>query len=168
MVLYGVRGNYLAGGELPLATRKGRQIPNDRRPESAPERLKAAKEIVTRSHLTAKNRSLTSLYNCMGLVFASRRTCIDTDELRGILKDDDYHKLSSQNDVKVGDVVVYNDEAGHVTHVGIVSEIRPNIIQASNDITVLSQWGNDGEYFHRIDDVSQFLGIPSEYWTDRK
>ena len=81
MVFYDERGNYLVGGQLPLATRKGKQIPNDSRGEQPPFRLQAAKDMFETSHDTVKARSLTGVYNCMGLVFGSRRTWIDPDEM---------------------------------------------------------------------------------------
>ena len=66
-----------------------------------------------------------------------------------------------------GDVVVYRDEEGFVVHVGLVTEVETNVKEATWEVSVLSQWGGDGEYFHRIDDVSPLLGKPTEYWTDR-
>lgn len=168
MVLYDERGDYLVGGQLALETRKGRQIPNDRALERHPDSLRAAKEMFESSHPTVRVRSLTSVYNCMGMVFAARRTCIDTDELQMIFDDDEHHKLHSLNDVMDGDVVVYRDDTGHVSHVGLVSDVRLDIREGTLHITVLSQWGRDGEYFHRVDDVHPFLGTPAEYWTDRR
>lgn len=67
----------------------------------------------------------------------------------------------------VGDVVVYRDEGGAVVHVGVVSQVQTDLREGTRGILVLSQWGADGEYFHRIDDVNPLLGKPVEYWTDR-
>lgn len=168
MTLYDVHGNYLVGGQLPLATRKGRQIPNDRRAEQHPERLRVAKEMWETAHPSAQARSLTGVYNCMGMVFATRRTWIDPDELKMILEDDEYRQLSPNEHVVPGDIVVYKDGSGAVSHVGIVSEIRVDLAIAKREVRVLSQWGRDGEYFHRVNDVPQGLGSPSEFWTDRR
>lgn len=168
MVLYDERGGYLIGGQLALETRKGNQIPNDRAPERHPDSLRAAKEMHENSHSTVHARSLTGVYNCMGMVFAARRTCIDTDELPMIFNDDEYKRLDSLNDVMKGDVVVYRDDTKHVSHVGLVFDVRPDIKEGTPDITVLSQWGRNGEYFHRVDDVHPFLGTPVEYRTDRR
>lgn len=168
MTLYDERGNYLVGGQLPLATRKGRQIPNDRRVEQHPDRLRAAKEIVLRNHLSARVRSLTGVYNCMGMIFAARRTYIEPDELPMILEDDDYRRLGPQDEVIKGDMVVYKDTGGYVSHVGLVADAQRDLREGTTDITVLSQWGQDGEYFHHIDDINPFLGTATEYWTDRR
>ena len=166
MTLYDVKGNFLVGGQLPLATRSGRQIPNDRRPEIHPDIMGAAREIVLSEHDSARVRSLSGVYNCMGMVFASRRTWIDTEELGEVLRDDQYRRLSDEDEVIEGDVVVYRDR-DVVTHVGIVARVQPDLTQAVTNITVLSQWGRDGEYFHRIDDINPRLGTPVEFWTDR-
>lgn len=168
MTLYNEQGRYLIGGKIDLATRAGNPIANDRRPETNPVSLKEAEKIIREAHKSAITRSLTSKYNCMGLIFASRRTWVDTDQLELILNDDDYTKLPSLNNVVEGDVVIYKDNGGQITHVGLVSDVKPNLTDGSRVITILSQWGRDGEYFHRIDDVNFRLGIPAEAWTDRK
>lgn len=168
MTIYDEQGNYLIGGRIELATRAGRPISNDRRLSGNPTRLKVAEELVLKHHNTAVTRSLTGSYNCMGMVFATRRTWVDTNQLSIILEDDDYRKLTSMEDVIEGDVIIYKGEEGQVTHVGLVSSVVPNLIEGSKTINVMSQWGHDGEYFHRIDDVNPLLGVPAEAWTDRK
>ena len=129
--------------------------------------MKAALEMVKGSHPSAKVRSLTSVYNCMGMVFASRRTWIEPEYLQMILQDDEYRQVR-RSELQRGDVVVYRDEHGEISHVGIVAEIRVNVKEADWEVTVLSQWGQHGEYFHLDEDVHQKLGKPTEYWTDRK
>jgi hypothetical protein len=103
----------------------------------------------------------------MGMAFASRRTLIDPDHLQLILADDGYRRIPHENDLVAGDVVVYRDESGAVSHVGLVTDVMPDLRGATWEISVLSQWGQDGEYFHRVDDVSPRLGKAAEYWTDR-
>ena len=110
---------------------------------------------------------MNSTYNCMGMVFASRRTWVDPEHLTIILEDDGYRPVANEGELQTGDVVIYRDNAGEVSHVGIVTKVRTNLLQASREITVLSQWGESGEYFHWVDDVHPGLGHPSEYWTDR-
>jgi hypothetical protein len=168
MVLFDPEGRYLIGGELQLQTKKGNQIPNERRPERHPESMQVAHEIVKTHHTTAKCRSLCSSYNCMGLVFGSRRTCIDTDSFLLIKDDDELTRVSSIADVVVGDIIVYRDNFKNITHVGLVIEKKPKLVDGSYELNILSQWGADGEYFHRIDDVNKNLGTPAEFWTDRR
>ena len=102
----------------------------------------------------------------MGLVFASRRTWVDIDHLQTFLEDDGYRQIPD-SDLRMGDLVIYRDESGEPTHVGIVAQMSPYTPSHTRDVYVLSQWGRDGEYFHRIDDVNHNLGTPAEFWTDR-
>lgn len=105
----------------------------------------------------------------MGLVFASRRTWIDPEYLYQILADDEYRQLAGVVEAQPGDVVVYRDTDGLPSHVGIVWE-RNLIIpgQQADPLKVLSQWGADGEYLHDLSDVPDLLGVPVEFWTDRR
>ncbi len=168
MTLYDARGDYLVGGEIALATKRARQIPNDRATERPPVALEEAQKLILRDHPGAIPRSLSATYNCMGMVFAVRRTTIDTQELRMVLEDDEYRRLRARDEVVLGDLVVYKDGDGGVTHVGLVAEVRSDVASGSIDIMVMSQWGQDGEYIHHVDDVHPYLGSASEYWTDRQ
>ena len=132
-----------------------------------PERMRAARDIVLGSHPKAQVRSLSSVYNCMGMVFASRRTCVEPDHLRMILQDDEYQRVNNEGQLQPGDVIIYRDDENQVSHVGVVVEVKPNLEKADREILVLSQWGGDGEYLHLNEDVNPRLGKPAEYWTDR-
>jgi hypothetical protein len=168
MTLYDSRGDYLAGAELPLATRQGQKIPNERRMELLPATLRFAREKNRRENPAARLRSLTGVYNCMGMVFASRRTWAWPEDLGMILSDDEYHRLPGPEQVEVGDVVVYRSPLGAVEHVGLVAQVNIDLQQATRRIFVLSKWGALGEYLHQLDDVPELLGTPAEYWSDRK
>ena len=167
MVLLNTAGNYLIGPELAVSTRKRRQIPNEQRSPRPPVRMQAAKDMVLNAHSSAHARSLSSLYNCVGMVFASRRTCVEPEHLPMILEDDEYQQVNDRGELQPGDVVVYRDNQDEISHVGIVAEVKPNLEEATWEVVVLSQWGADGEYFHLDNDVNPRLGRPTEYWTDR-
>ncbi len=164
------QGERIDPHSLGLDTRKKRHIINERRPEWSPSRLKLAKDEVrnSESYSGVIFRSISSVYNCMGMVFAARRTWVDNDELTKILSDDDYSFVSDQADIKMGDIAVYRDSADDVTHVGIVLERK--IVEGGTDpgIVVLSKWGPKGEYVHPINVVPVIYGHPSEFWTDRR
>lgn len=154
---------------LPLATRRRTTIPNEKRLERNPAALRAAVELWSEKHPSARLRSATAVYNCMGLVFASRRTWIDPIHLPIILRDDEYRQLAGPHEIQPGDIIVYRDKHDRgVSHVGVIVEIKPEIQTASRRITVMSQWGGDGEYLHLIDDVPDAYGKLIEYWTDRR
>jgi hypothetical protein len=162
-------GGPMDRASIGLSTRRGTNITNERRLERAPAALRAASELWKKEYPNARLRSATAVYNCMGLVFASRRTWIDPVHLAAILKDDDYRKLAGPHEVQTGDIVVYlNREDRSASHVGVVVKIEPEIANASWNIMVMSQWGADGEYFHFVNDVPKLLGEPNQYWTDRR
>jgi hypothetical protein len=160
------------GGEsdrysVRLSTARGRHIKNIRRPPLSPAIMKEAMRMHTGSHPSIKLRSLSSEYNCMGLVFASRRAEVDVDELQIILEDDGYVQVTEGNAAR-GDIVVYRGGDNSPLHVGVVYDHTPDVETAKWKTFVLSQWGRDGEYFHVANDVSPLMGKPSDFWTDRK
>lgn len=152
---------------IPLATRRGSRIRNERRPEQPPVRLKAAVQHWTQAYPEIRVRSVTGVYNCMGLAFASRRTWVDTDQLSMILDEDEYHRIRGPQEMQVGDLVVYRRN-GEAAHIAVVVKLEPLVATASWKVTVVSQWGADGEYVHPMEDVPELLGTPVEYWTDRR
>jgi len=153
---------------IQLETRKGRYIPNERKKERLPDALRAALSIWVEKYPNIRLRSLTATYNCVGLVFACRRTCIDPEHLPMILKDDNYRRLSGENEVEIGDLVLYRVTQDEYSHIGVVVKKEPNIINSSFEITVVSQWGADGEYIHLMNEVPDSYGKIREFWTDRR
>src|ERR1039457_4126012 len=104
---------------IDLATSKKRRIPNAQRPEWRPDRLADAMRWITRSHPAVRLRSLTATYNCVGMAFANRRTCIEPDHVKMILEDDGYEEVEPR-DVLPGDLVIYRDNEGNISHVAVV------------------------------------------------
>ena len=152
---------------LRLSTRQGNHILNERRHERPPEALRAAVALHRQAHPDARLRSITAVYNCMGLVFASRRTWIDTTCVAMILQQDGYRRVTELHALYPGDVVIYRFSS-EVSHVAVVIPMEPEISTASWKITVMSKWGADGEYIHDMEDVPPMLGKPLEFWTDRR
>lgn len=167
MLLDTNRGSPQDRASIQLATRSGKYIENERRREHPYERLKAAQKLWRGKFPRIRTRSLTAVYNCVGLVFASRRTCIEPYLLDWILREDGYRQVRLPEAIQPGDIVVYRIEK-QVAHVAVV-------IGTTNDsfgiqhTEVVSQWGEDGEYIHPVGDVpEELLGRPTDYWTDRK
>jgi hypothetical protein len=75
----------------------------------------------------ARLRSITATYNCPGMVFASRRTCIDPMHLSRRLLDDGYRLLKPCEAARPGDVVVYKNKIKEPVHVGVAIEANPNV-----------------------------------------
>lgn len=152
---------------LDLTTKRGNRIPNVQRRTRPPASMAAARDIVIGNHPTAKVRSLRSEYNCVGLVFASRRTHIEPEHVATILREDGFRRVNREEELEIGDVVIYRTDDREISHVGLIAKIVVAVERGQREITVLSQWGADGEYFHHIDDVNPNLGRPAEFWTDR-
>lgn len=152
---------------IPLATRTGRYIPNARRQQLAPSIMRAAVEAHIKHHSSLQVRSVTSFYNCVGMVFASRRTVVDEEYLAVFLKEDGYQRVR-ETEVVPGDIVIYKNTRGEMIHVGVVVEHTPDVEAASWRTRILSQWGADGEYFHDHTDVPPLLGVPVEFWSERR
>lgn len=90
----------------------------------------------------------TGRYNCHGLTFGARRTCIDdASSISRILTDDGYRLVESTG-VMPGDIVLYFDLDGTVSHSGIVVEVPDGALKF---VRVVSKWGvNGGEYLHWV------------------
>lgn len=150
-----------------LATKEGNYIPNVRRRTQPPAIMREAVRIHSAEHPSMRVRSLSSEYNCVGLVFASRRTWVDPELVPMILKEDGYRRIQP-SEVESGDVLVYRNATGELVHLAIVLDHYPDVVEASWKSRVVSQWGGDGEYLHDANDVSPFLGNPVEFWTERR
>ncbi|MEA5452055.1 hypothetical protein VB780_26005 [Leptolyngbya sp. CCNP1308] len=160
------------GGEndntsIRLETKKKRFIPNSQPPERPPESLKEAIKICTSKVPGITFRRASATYNCVGMVFASRRTAIEPEHLQMIIEDDGYKRIRDEKDVKIGDIVLYRDR-NEYTHIGIIVGIEPDIKDCRFEFTVLSQWGRDGEYVHSVEKVPEEYGNDWEFWTERE
>lgn len=152
---------------LQHVTRKRRWIHNEVAPELPPVQMREAIRIARQAGPDVRLRSAASRYNCMGMLFASRRTSIDTDLWPLIQVDDEYRQLTPSEVPQPGDVIVYRRD-GNLSHLGLVLEVKTNLSDASVSATVLSQWGYSGEYVHPEGQVPTLHGVPREYWTDRR
>lgn len=152
--------------EIPLSTRLGTPIPNQQGAEIDPRRRPFLRQVL-QAHGSLEVRSPeTGQYNCHGLVFASRRTRIESPPLvELILREDGYRRIDESHAV-VGDLVIYRHQ-GEITHAAVVTEVRhfgqgrPSFVSK-----VLSKWGDHAEYFHHPADVPNHFGS-REMWTER-
>lgn len=85
-----------------------------------------------------------------------------------VLREDGYYQVRRVDEVKAGDMVVYRNAVGEIVHIGVVLSNQPEVRTGTWKVTVLSQWGGNGEYIHAPDHVPELLGQPSEYWTERR
>lgn len=149
---------------IPLATRRGTYIRNERRLERAADSLRAAVRLAAQERPLARLRSITNTYNCVGMVFASRRTWVDTEEIHLILNEDGYRRVEAP---EVGDIAIYRNPNNEIKHVATVLDNRAFEAGGTPIVMVLSKWGGDGEYIHAADYVPEYLGRPTDYWTER-
>jgi hypothetical protein len=128
--------------------------------------MRRAHDQLIKEHPEIQLRSLSSLYNCVGMVFAARRTSIDTNQLDLICRDDGYTAVDVP---MVGDLVVYRKRPEcEIAHIGQVVAVEPNVQTASQSVTVLSKWGKGGEYLHDVADVPEAYGSQWFFWTERR
>jgi hypothetical protein len=128
--------------------------------------MREAARIWTTEVPAARVRSPSARYNCMGMVFAARRVWVDITDVTRILEEDGYSRLDDEASLQIGDLVVYA-RGGAVSHVALVARVEPLARGGRPLITMLSQWGADGEYFHPLADVPPLCGAPYQFWTDR-
>jgi hypothetical protein len=131
--------------------------------------IKAAAEMWAKEFQSLKPRSFACEYNCVGLVFGSRRTAIEPSDLQKILDDDGYVQVL-ERDAVCGDIVLYKDNKGEYAHVALVVEHKPKVDpnKPAFETFVVSQWGDTGEYIHLASDVPPtWLGRPIEFWSER-
>ena len=137
------------------------QNPRQENPELIRIRTEALmKDMQANQKSSPEIRSLsTSLYNCVGMIFCSRRAHVDIDHIYDILNFDGYNQIG-QEQLIAGDLVLYtlNNEPSHI---GLVS------CKSSYELRVLSKWGKDGEIEHDYREVPAHCGLPTSYYSTR-
>ena len=141
---------------LDIFTRRGNKIENtvrinceskNRELMQKNELEKIKKEIPSQLEKEIVQASaFDSTYNCVGYVFSSGRVWIHPDQVYKVLSDDEYITVD-YNDVKPGDLAIYEDSRTFsVQHIGLV------VIAEKDDyflkIRILSKWGNLGLFIH--------------------
>jgi len=172
MVLIIGEGGPADGDSLQLYTRGRRRIENVMRRPRPPAAMLAARAAIEAACPQARMRTLDSRYNCMGLLFASRRTWIDPDQFFLIAEDDALRQLPRDTAPLPGDIAAYFAGGGphaELIHVAlVVGWTGPG--HSTVDPELLSQFGADGEYFHHPSEIPSFLARPPltvVYYTDR-
>lgn len=153
---------------LKLASGSGTWIRNVRKRARPPSAMADAEKYAHAQCPGIITRSLSSTYNCAGMALASRRTVILMGELNRVLREDKYRPVTQKAQLMPGDIVAYKArEDGEIRHIGVVQSIEPDLAEAEVRVTVLSQWGYDGEYIHDESNVPVLFGQVREYLTER-
>lgn len=151
---------------IVLQTCKGTNIKNVIYSELPSFRYEKNEELCRKKFPRAIIRRGASVrYNCHGLTFANRRTCIeDSDDLLTILGDDEYKKISL-NETSRGDIIVYKDN-DDIDHTGIIIDIKK--VKSIIVPIIMSKWGaRHAEYIHPYNHCP-YNKSNIEFWTERK
>jgi len=162
---------------IALVTRHGSHIGNYVAPEPT-DRQRQTYDLLRklRGGSWVNRKPATGVYNCFGMVFASRRTSVNDDDIEKVLREDGFRQLNTDEKPKTGDLVFYRAESAGLLHVAVVTRIDP-ILGSSNQelgiggVWALSKW-NDfcGEDEHNINNHAwgpESDPIAIEFFTDR-
>ena len=84
--------------------------------------------------------------------------------MRQIMLEDKYIKIP-RDKAMVGDFVLYTLDTNEVTHIAVIVR-RP--VENPDNFSVMSAWGQVGEFVHQVADAPPQYGNPTEFWTDRR
>ncbi|MGN8084588.1 hypothetical protein ACTJK6_00930 [Ralstonia sp. 22086] len=136
----------LAKTSIRLQTAKGTDIANYQEHEVDLSEYSKVKLQEQKYPGVRRRNNPMSLYNCHGLVFASRRAWVQGEDLSNIMLDDGYFSVE-EKDVLPGDVVIYFD-GQTPSHTGFVVSVRSEgVLQ---NIEVCSKWGHSAEFIHHV------------------
>ncbi len=131
---------------IALSTRKGTDIPNYQSREISHFEANQHSDLAKKHGVMCTRNPGTPIYNCHGMAFASRRTCItDPPALRTILDEDDYEEIDKAG-VLPGDIIVYMSGNGDMEHSGVIIQEPSQAIL--NVPVVMSKWGKGCEVIH--------------------
>lgn len=150
--------------ELRLDDYDGSLIPNRIDPDPSPELVLRMKRQLGRLELGVSELGApTGRYNCHGLVFASRRTNIDSPglpvDIYELLLRDRYRRIPGTP--QPGDVAIYRYSDGRIEHSGLV--LRLQAVGAEHVPFIWSKWGGLGEYEHHWH-AKPYHEHSVEYW----
>jgi hypothetical protein len=132
---------------LRLDTKQGNAIVNQQSFEIPNFERAQFRDLQTRFNAMQVRTDPTPIFNCHGLTFAARRTCIsDSAEIAKILKEDAYMEIPA-DEVLPGDVIIYHSENGDYEHSGVVVE-SPAQSESLKIPRVVSKWGKYCEVLH--------------------
>jgi len=143
---------------IRLETSKRSGIENWQGEEISIVHLNWAKELPKQFPKAIPRTNPSPLYNCHGLIFASRRTRIEkSTAINHILQDDNYVEIPMTS-VLPGDLVIYYSDEGDPNHSGVILEYNSELIVP----IILSKWGTAGEWIHSLREC------PSQYGPNYK
>lgn len=171
---------------IALETSKGTPIDNEQGPELDQHGLDsvARRRLEITGWAEVRRRPAGAIYNCAGLIWASRRTAIySASDYGRILDDDGYRTLVDAEQPELGDLAVYYLEGtDKIVHVGVVVKFGPPLQRAlvaadvgvgvaaadANRVPyVLSKDNAGDEIVHHMERYDPGLVCTVRVWTDR-
>lgn len=171
---------------IALSTHRNTPIDNDIALEPTFQELNLNARLLKKFYRWEPRRPPGGVYNCIGHVWASRRTSVFDNaekQVMTIFSDDNYRILSDEEEPWPGDIITYwGSKKDHTNfiHVGVVFELRDGVSGSTVRIPwILSKWNSAlGEVLHSFKDHPflehlSFLDRMNsdecqvEFWTDR-
>lgn len=154
---------------IHLETRQKSPIDNVIAPEPGPEgeRKYARIRKLYGQHWTNR-KPACGVYNCYGMIFASRRTAIfDDDQIPMVLEEDGYRRVVDERWVRPGDLVFYRLCApDKLLHVAVILRRDDTL----GTLFALSKWNSiagEDEHHIRHHCWSKMEPVELDFWTDR-
>jgi hypothetical protein len=144
--------------KIELRTRADNPIENTQVWEHSKFEWHLLGELLDRFNRAERVSEACPVYNCHGLTFGSRRTQV-SPPIFSILEDDGFDKVLSEKDVRPGDIVVYSNVRGEVTHSGfVVWRKAVELVEGSQSVIpmVWSKWGKGYEMIHAVGECPYF------------
>lgn len=135
---------------IKIQTRCGNDIENRQVHDFSPSELNSIPDY-SKDYRGARPRNKPNpIYNCHGMTFACARTTVGPESVQMVLDDDGYTEIQA-DDILPGDVIIYYNDNGEISHSGII------VSKPSDDRTmipwVVSKWGKYSEVYHHAYDV---------------
>lgn len=149
MIISGSKPTTGSKPTIRLQTRKGTDINNYQLLGVDVKDYEAQMEKLRRQHpgIILRPDTISGIYNCHGMTFASRRTGINKITM-ALIAEDSFNRIND-SEVLPGDVVLYIDSWGEIEHTGFITSV--DLQNRSNfTIMVLSKWGDGSEVIHSL------------------
>jgi hypothetical protein len=145
---------------IVVQTATGRDIDNSQQDEIAQVDINIHADLAKKAFKSEYHGEASAMYNCHGLTFASRRTGIFTDGVVEMILAEEYQEIKEHKHAHVGDIVVWIDNDGQITHSAFIVKIEPEKITPGvfPKIRVLSKTRIFKEICHDIHDSPPAYG----------
>lgn len=172
---------------IVLQTHRGREIENEIELEPGDREIKKYADMLNRHTGWVQRKPACGIYNCVGHVWASRRTSVFgpgmESKIELIFEDDGYRVIDGSSEpIMPGDLATYWEPVQgrrDFLHVGVVSRLAEGPVGGRSRIPwVLSKWDSaSGEVEHHfaehpfLDGVSPLerrkRRVDIDFWTER-